>query len=61
MRRVSGPADLCADRPTPGTIQREVFVDLPSDRTYTIRRDRAFQTTAKASWICCGARQLRPW
>ncbi|MFQ4135936.1 ABC transporter ATP-binding protein [Nodosilinea sp. PGN35] len=29
----------------PGTIQREVFVDLPSDRTYTIRRDRAFQDT----------------
>ncbi len=27
----------------PGTIQREVFVDLPSDRDYTIRRDRAFQ------------------
>ncbi len=27
----------------PGTIQREVLVNLPSDRTYTIRRDRAFQ------------------
>ncbi|WP_035987875.1 ABC transporter ATP-binding protein [Leptolyngbya sp. KIOST-1] len=29
----------------PGTIQREVFVDLPGDRTYAIRRDRAFQDT----------------
>ncbi|TVP69336.1 MAG: ABC transporter ATP-binding protein [Leptolyngbya sp. LCM1.Bin17] len=27
----------------PGTIQREVRVDLPHDRDYTIRRDRAFQ------------------
>ena len=27
----------------PGTIQREVRVDLPCDRDYTIRRDRAFQ------------------
>ncbi|PZV16736.1 MAG: nitrate ABC transporter ATP-binding protein [Leptolyngbya sp.] len=27
----------------PGTIQREVLVNLPGDRTYTIRRDRAFQ------------------
>lgn len=28
----------------PGTIQREVQINLPADRTYTVRRDRAFQT-----------------
>ena len=28
----------------PGTIQQEIIVDLPEDRTYALKRDPQFQT-----------------